>query len=54
MNELFAIFVSAAIVFTLIYVVAKVFNLRLDSTSKDNYWDGFIDGYIIGGDDCDD
>jgi hypothetical protein len=52
MNELFAILASAGIVFLAIYIVAKVFNIKL--TSRNDYWDGFIDGYILGDDDCND
>jgi hypothetical protein len=52
MNELFAILASAGIVFTAIYIIAKVFSIN--PAPKDDYWAGFIDGTIIGSDDCDD
>ena len=42
---LLQILLPAAIMFTIIYIVGKVFKLNLDSKSTN---DGFIDEYIIG------
>jgi hypothetical protein len=46
----FAILAAGGIVLTATYVIARIF--KLDPTPKNDYWAGFLDGLIIGSDDC--
>ena len=45
-----AILASAGIVFTATYLIARISNVKFDSNRRNDYWDGFIDGMIIGDD----
>jgi hypothetical protein len=45
---LIQILLPPAIMFTIVYVVAKVFKLNPTRYQSSNYEDGFIDGFFCG------
>lgn len=44
-----AVLASAGIMFTVIWVISKVFNLN--PSREGNYWQGWVSGFVVGDDD---